>query len=157
MDIYSEITNRIINEMEVGVIPWQKPWVASGGCVSYATGKPYSLLNQMLLGAPGEYATFKQIRQAGGYVRKGEKAHMVVFWKWLEKEDEETGEMKSIPFLRYYNVFHISQRRLLRLTLPNIALFASSAWIIPTSPSSAKPSTPIAPTLVSSMRIWSAT
>ena len=109
MDIYSEITNRIINEMEGGVIPWQKPWVASGGCVSYATGKPYSLLNQMLLGAPGEYATFKQIRQAGGYVRKGEKAHMVVFWKWLEKEDEETGEMKSIPFLRYYNVFHISQ------------------------------------------------
>ena len=109
MDIYSEITNRIINEMEGGVIPWQKPWVASGGCVSYATGKTYSLLNQMLLGAPGEYATFKQIRQAGGYVRKGEKAHMVVFWKWLEKEDEETGEMKSIPFLRYYNVFHISQ------------------------------------------------
>ena len=109
MDIYSEITKRIIDEMEGGVIPWQKPWVASGGCVSYATGKPYSLLNQMLLGAPGEYATFKQIRQAGGYVRKGEKAHMVVFWKWLEKEDEETGEMKSIPFLRYYNVFHISQ------------------------------------------------
>lgn len=77
MDIYSEITKRIIDEMEGGVIPWQKPWVASGGCVSYATGKPYSLLNQMLLGAPGEYATFKQIQQAGGYVRKGEKAHLL--------------------------------------------------------------------------------
>ena len=46
MDIYAEITNRIISEMETGIIPWQKPWVASGGCVSYATGKPYSLLNQ---------------------------------------------------------------------------------------------------------------
>ena len=34
---------------------------------------------------------------------------MVVFWKWLEKEDEETGEKKEIPFLRYYNVFHIDQ------------------------------------------------
>ena len=109
MDIYSEITNRIINEMEGGVIPWQKPWVASGGCVSYATGKPYSLLNQMLLGRAGEYATYQQVQAAGGYVRRGEKAHMVVFWKWLEKEDEETGEMKSIPFLRYYNVFHIDQ------------------------------------------------
>lgn len=109
MDIYAEITNRIISEMESGLIPWAKPWVASGGCVSYATGKPYSLLNQMLLGRPGEYATFKQVQQAGGYVRKGEKAHMVVFWKWVEKEDEETGDVKEIPFLRYYNVFHIDQ------------------------------------------------
>lgn len=109
MDIYAEITNRIIAEMETGVIPWQKPWVASGGCVSYATGKPYSLLNQMLLGNAGEYATYKQIQAAGGYVRKGEKAHMVVFWKFLEKEDEETGEVKEVPFLRYFNVFHIDQ------------------------------------------------
>ena len=109
MDIYAEITNRIISEMETGVIPWQKPWVASGGCVSYATGKPYSLLNQMLLGRPGEYATYQQVQAAGGYVRKGEKAHMVVFWKFLQKEDEETGEVKEVPFLRYYNVFHIDQ------------------------------------------------
>ena len=75
MDIYAEITNRIISEMETGIIPWQKPWVASGGCVSYATGKPYSLLNQMLLGRAGEYATYQQVQAAGGYVRKGEKAH----------------------------------------------------------------------------------
>ena len=34
---------------------------------------------------------------------------MVVFWKWIEQEDEETGEKKEIPFLRYYNVFHIDQ------------------------------------------------
>lgn len=109
MDIYAEITNRIIDQMEQGTIPWQKPWVASGSCVSYATGKPYSLLNQMLLGRAGEYATYQQVQAAGGYVRRGEKAHMVVFWKFLEKEDEETGEVKEIPFLRYYNVFHIDQ------------------------------------------------
>lgn len=42
-------------------------------------------------------------------MKKGEKAHMVVFWKWIEQEDEETGEKKEIPFLRYYNVFHIDQ------------------------------------------------
>ena len=109
MDIYSEITNRIIAEMEQGTIPWQKPWVSSGSCISYATGKPYSLLNQMLLGRPGEYATFNQIQAAGGHVRKGEKSSMVVFWKWIEQEDEETGEVKQIPFLRYYNVFRIDQ------------------------------------------------
>ena len=34
---------------------------------------------------------------------------MVVFWKWIEQEDEETGEKKEVPFLRYFNVFHIDQ------------------------------------------------
>ena len=109
MDIYSEVTSRIISEMEKGIIPWQKPWVASGGCISHATGKPYSLLNQMLLGRAGEFLTYKQVNAEGGYVRKGEKARMVVFWKWIDKEDEETGEVTQIPFLRYYNVFHINQ------------------------------------------------
>jgi len=109
MDIYSEVTTRIIAQMEEGVIPWQKPWVANGKAISRSTGKPYSLLNQMLLGRPGEYLTFKQCQEAGGKVKKGEKASMVVFWKFIEQEDEETGEKKEVPFLRYYNVFHIDQ------------------------------------------------
>jgi len=109
MDLYQEITNRIMEQMEGGVIPWQKPWVSSGSCSSYATGKAYGLLNQMLLGHPGEYATFKQIQAVGGHIRKDEKSSMVVFWKWIEQDDEETGEKKEIPFLRYYNVFHIDQ------------------------------------------------
>ena len=109
MDIYAEVTSRIIAEMEKGVIPWKKPWIASGKCVSHATGKPYSLLNQMLLGKPGEYVTFNQCQQAGGRIKKGAKSQMVVFWKWIEQEDEETGEKKEVPFLRYFNVFHIDQ------------------------------------------------
>ena len=109
MDIYAAVTKRIIEQMEQGIIPWQKPWVSNGKAVSHATGKPYSLLNQMLLGRPGEYLTFKQCQEAGGHVKKGEKSSMVVFWKWIEQEDEETGETKEVPFLRYYNVFHIDQ------------------------------------------------
>lgn len=84
MDIYEEVTHRIVEQMEQGEIPWRKPWIAGGSCVSYATGRPYSLLNQMLLGQPGEYLTFKQCQQAGGHIHRGEKAHMVVFWKWIE-------------------------------------------------------------------------
>lgn len=109
MDIYKEVTDRIIAQIENGVIPWQKPWIASGSAVSRATGKPYSLLNQMLLGRGGEYLTFAQCQKEGGKIKQGEKAQMVVFWKWLEKEDEETGEKKQIPLLRYFNVFHIDQ------------------------------------------------
>lgn len=109
MDIYAEITNRMIAEMEQGVIPWRKPWMAAGRAISHTTGKAYSLLNQMLLGRPGEYLTFNQCQQEGGHIRKGEKSRIVVFWKWLEKKDEETEEVIQVPYLRYYNVFHIDQ------------------------------------------------
>ena len=107
MNLYEEITNRIISEMENGVIPWRKPWVARGAAISHTTGKPYSLLNQMLLGKAGEYITFKQAAAEGGHVKKGAKAKMVCFWKFLETKDEETGEEKKVPLLRYYNVFHL--------------------------------------------------
>ncbi len=109
MDIYAEITNRMIAEMEQGIIPWRKPWMAAGRAISHTTGMAYSLLNQMLLGRPGEYLTYNQCQQEGGHIRKGEKARIVVFWKWLEKKDEETEEVTQVPYLRYYNVFHIDQ------------------------------------------------
>lgn len=125
-DIYAEVTDRIIKQLEQGVIPWQKPWIASGAAISHSTGKPYSLLNQILLTRPGEYATFKQISEEGGRVKKGAKSSMVVFWKWIEQEDEDNpGEMKKIPFLRYYNVFHIDQTEGIKpkhmRPLPNVA------------------------------------
>ena len=109
MDIYAAVTDRIIAQMEQDQIPWSKPWCSNAKAVSHATGKPYSLLNQMLLGRPGEYLTFRQCQEAGGKVKKGEKSSLVVFWKWIEQVDEETGETKEVPFLRYYNVFHIDQ------------------------------------------------
>ena len=111
MDIYKEVTDRIIAQLDNGIIPWQKPWIASSNTqsISHVTGKPYSLLNQMILGKPGEYVTFKQCQQEGGKVRKGEKSSIIVFWKFIDQEDEETHEKKQVPFLRYYNVFHIDQ------------------------------------------------
>ena len=112
-DIYAAVTDRIIQELEKGVIPWHKAWTGlRSGAYSRSTGRPYSLLNQMLLGKPGEYATFKQIQEAGGRVRKGEKAHMVVFWKMFPVEETDADgqtQKKLVPFLRYYNVFHIDQ------------------------------------------------
>ena len=109
MDIYKEVTDRIMAQLENGIIPWQKPWIASGNAISHVTGNSYSLLNQMLLGRPGEYVTFAQCQKEGGKVKKGEKSSMVVFWKFIEQEDPETKEKKQVPFLRYFNVFHIDQ------------------------------------------------
>ena len=109
-DTYTLITDRIIAELESGTIPWHKPWTCAQPAISHTTGKAYSLLNQLLLGGrSGEYLTFNQTKKEGGRVRKGEKASMVVFWKWLKIEDENTGEEKEVPFLRYFSVFHVDQ------------------------------------------------
>ena len=111
--VYEMITERIIEQLENGVVPWQKPWSGThSGAYNRISNKPYSLLNQMILKHDGEYATFKQWSDLGGKIRKGEKSEVVTFWKIQPYEEEnENGEkvIKQIPLLRYYNVFHISQ------------------------------------------------
>ena len=109
-DTYTIVTDRIIAELEAGTVPWHKPWTCAQPAISHTTGKAYSLLNQLLLGGRGgEYVTFSQAQKEGGRIKKGEKASIIVFWKWLKVEDEDTGEEKDVPFLRYFNVFHIDQ------------------------------------------------
>ena len=113
-NVYDMVTNRIIAELEKGQIPWEKPWTGvRSGAYNRITKRPYSLLNQMLLQHSGEYATFKQWQDLGGHVRKGEKSEIVVFWKIFESKETNPDngeiEIKKIPLLRYYNVFHISQ------------------------------------------------
>ncbi|OUS68521.1 antirestriction protein [Paenibacillus sp. MY03] len=104
--IYEMVTERIVKLLESGVVPWRRPW-RSGAAVNWLTQKPYRGINALLLDA-GEYASFKRITEAGGTVKKGVKGEIVVFWKWLEKKDEETGETEKIPLLRYYKVFNIA-------------------------------------------------
>lgn len=109
-DIYQAVTDRITAALEQGTIPWKKPWVGGASCISYATGRPYSLLNCILLGMKaGEWITFNQAVQAGGHVKKGEKSRLVVFWKPYETVNEETGEVEKRFYLKYYNVFHLDQ------------------------------------------------
>lgn len=103
--IYEMVTQRIVKLLESGVVPWRRPW-RSGAAVSWKTQKPYRGINAMMLDA-GEYATFKQISEAGGTVRKGAKGEIVVFWKWLDKKNEESGEEEKVPLLRYYKVFNV--------------------------------------------------
>lgn len=110
--IYDMVTERIMDELKKGIVPWKKPWVGERGAISHTTGKPYSLLNQILLGKDGEWITFSQAIKEGGCVKKGEKGRFVVFWKFLEVKDEKAEDentMKKIPYLKYTTVFHIDQ------------------------------------------------
>ena len=113
INVYELVTNRIIEQLENNIIPWEKPWSGTiDGAFNRVSKKPYSILNQMLLKYDGEYASFKQWKDLGGHIRKGEKSEMVVFWKMYpikEKQDDGTEIIKTIPLLKYINVFHISQ------------------------------------------------
>lgn len=115
-NIYQIVTDRICEQLNKGIIPWNRPWTGvADGAISYTTRKPYSLLNQMLLGEDGEYITFNEVAKLGGKVKKGAKSQMVVFFKRYVKEElginPDTGEEENkekISFaLRYYNVFNV--------------------------------------------------
>lgn len=112
-DIYQTITDRIIDQLKGGHIPWLKTWTGvNTGAFNRVSKQPYSLLNQMLLKHDGEYASFKQWTELGGHIRKGEKSEIVVYWNIIDKEvtnKDGEKEVKHIPLLKYYNVFHISQ------------------------------------------------
>ncbi len=116
--VYEIVTERILEKLEAGTVPWHKPWKAAGGWPqNLVSGKEYRGVNVWLLGSQDFsspfWVTFKQAKQLGGSVRKGERSTPVVFWKWIERasEDPETGETKpkKIPLVRYYSVFNVEQ------------------------------------------------
>jgi len=113
--VYDRITDRITALLSQGTVPWHKPWKARTGLPrNFVSQKPYRGINVFLLLAMSYespyWLTCRQANRLGGFVRKGEKACPVVFWKQLKIEDKESGEVdKKIPLLRYYSVFNVSQ------------------------------------------------
>lgn len=117
-DLYSETTDRILAQMESGVLPWQRGWSAGGSRVpmNAISNRPYSGINVLLFWmaadagyASPRYLTFKQAKAAGGHVRKDEKATRIFFFKSLTVKDKATEEDKTIPMLREYYVFNVAQ------------------------------------------------
>ena len=124
VNIYELVTERIIEQMQNGLIPWRRPWnvakmTGKDTAINYVTRHAYSPLNQMLLGEAGEYLTFKQVTELKGKVKAGAHSRLVVFYKpqvcTREKTTtDENGNEKTvkeqftIPYLQYYRVFHLN-------------------------------------------------
>ncbi len=93
-DVFTLVTNRIIEDLEKGTIPWKKPWTDSGLPRNLVSGKAYRGINVWLLNTLGYeqnvFLTYNQVKDLGGSVRKGEKSQMVVFWKWVEERHRES-------------------------------------------------------------------
>src|SRR6266542_1660781 len=121
--VYGYITDKIMEELERGCVPWHKPWKTSSDGIrvptSFVSKKPYRGVNTFLLalsrfkaGYDSNYwLTFKQIQTLGGNI-KGQHSEMVVFWKLQEKRAANPtpeNEKAYIPMLRYYRVFNLDQ------------------------------------------------
>ena len=120
-DLYQEITDRIVAELEQGTAPWVKPWRSTAGlntAMNITTKRPYSGVNVVLLwmamSANGwtspHFLTFKQAKDAGGTVRGGQKGTQICFMKQLRVKDKNDPEKeKTIGMLKGWTVFNVAQ------------------------------------------------
>lgn len=125
-DVYSIVTERILELLAKGVAPWHKPWNAAGGLMqyNYVSKKPYRGINVWML-AGAEYTcpfwlSYKQTSELGGEVTKGEHGYMIVYFQWVEPKDSKKTtdaagkdhKPEKIPLLRYYMVWNLEQTTL---------------------------------------------
>ncbi|MDH0369835.1 MULTISPECIES: ArdC family protein [Hyphomicrobiales] len=128
-NLYDEITNKIIAELEAGRIPWVQPWGTSAAKAplglprNASTGRSYSGINVLILwgaviehGFPAQgWLTFRQALSLGGNVRKGERGTTVVYADRFVPDDEKKRardageEAHAIPFLKRFTVFNTAQ------------------------------------------------
>ena len=132
MDVYAIVTEKIINMLESGVVPWRRPWTSTGLPRNLVSKKPYKGINYFLLSASKYvspfWLTYRQATEFGGHVRKGEESTIVVFWKAEDVkqssealEAEETDDKNRRRFLlRYYRLFNLEQCELPQAVLDKL-------------------------------------
>src|SRR5437870_3383007 len=127
LDVYARVTSQIVNAIEAGVSNWRMPWHTSGkfafSPINVVSKKPYRGINTLCLWAAaqakgyerGEWGTYQQWQDRSAQVRKGEKATLVVFWKFAN-DSAETDDGEDMPksgsrllFTRGYSVFNAAQ------------------------------------------------
>ena len=124
-DLYTRVTERVIDDLEKGVRPWLKPWNGghAAGRITLPlrhNGTPYRGINILLLWGEAMangltsplWMTFKQALALGAHVRKGEHGAMVVYAdRFTKKETDADGNdvEREIPFLKAYTVFNVAQ------------------------------------------------
>jgi len=111
---YEVITDRMLTLLEQGTVPWHRPWASATGMPrNLFSQRAYRGINVWLLTSMGYtapfWATFQQVKAAGGSVRKGERGVPVVFWKVYDRDDPKTGDQEQRFVLRQYTVFNAAQ------------------------------------------------
>jgi len=90
-DIYQMVTDRIVEQLEAGVIPWNSPISQRGTPRNLVSEKDYRGINPFVLWtAPYDsryWVTYRQAQGLGGNVKRGERGYPVVYWHWRSEEE----------------------------------------------------------------------
>ena len=136
-EYHRQFADSIIRHIEAGTAPWQKPWKSGQRFLpeNALSGQPYRGGNALYLALTGQgrgfadnrWATYRQIAQAGGHVKKGERGEKILYFdtKKLSPQKDENGRQvldndgrpvyeryeRGRAFVRTYTVFNVEQTR----------------------------------------------
>lgn len=107
VSIYQRAADALIADIEAGRALWQAPDLRRITLPCNLNGRPYRGYNVLRLLHRGyddpRWMTFNQAKNAGGYIRKGERGTQVLAWTRRTEPTDETGPDGS-PLLRTYPV-----------------------------------------------------
>lgn len=110
MNVYEIVTDRILDSLKAGVVPWRKPWSCSAP-KNIVSGHDYRGINVLLLQSTPFlspfWMTYRQAKALGGAVKRGVRGTPIVYWN--VRETEEEGKKRDRAFLRYFTVFNLEQ------------------------------------------------
>lgn len=147
-DVYQDITDTVIAQLELGVIPWRKTWSQGSNEGFFPTnvtsGKSYRGWNVFWLNmntqingyTSSRYITYKQALACNGKVKKGEKGTRITYWLSMvtklipgsDGNDDTPGKAFMVP--KIYTVFNIDQCEGLNFPLLEVIERSEEAKII---------------------------
>jgi antirestriction protein ArdC len=150
MKAYEVVIDRILDLLEAGTIPWQRPWDPAIGLPRNIRGTAYRGINLLVLGCQSYesplWLTFRQVMQLGGRVRGGERGTPVLLWKWPERTadtDDGREQRRPAPLVRYYRVWNLLQTEGVEVPAYSATSFVDLARVSADSVLSQMPAPPV--------------
>ncbi len=138
---HQQFAERIIQALKEGTAPWQKPWKPGERIMphNFGSGRDYRGGNAVYLAmnalrrgyADPRWGGYRQIQEAGGHVRKGEKGTPIMYVEWrqqrtarddkgnpvLDNEGRKKLEwvQRDRPIVKLHHVFNVEQTDGLKL------------------------------------------
>lgn len=128
INLYQQITDRIIADLEAGRVPWVKPWGTAKAGIGMphnaVSSRRYSGINVLTLWhavvsrgfSSHAFLTFRQAAALGGSVRRGERGVGIIYTRRFvpsserrRADTEGTATSGGIPFLKHFTVFSVDQ------------------------------------------------
>jgi antirestriction protein ArdC len=128
INLYQQITDRIIADLEAGRVPWVQPWGTAKAGIGMphnaVSSRRYSGINVLTLWhavvsrgfSNHAFLTFRQAAALGGSVRRGERGVGIIYTRRFvpssdrrRADTEGTATSGGIPFLKHFTVFSVDQ------------------------------------------------